>query len=143
MTGKRILHSERLAALGEPSCATTPCRLLNNLKLLALLVGGFVLGTSATRMFAAPAPPLTKTNAPSATATNVTAISSSEIPAQSESALGNIRAAEAQARPEEGTTNIDHELSGVAEEIADRSDEDSRILSHSTSLDLFARLESS
>src|SRR5262249_27584548 len=62
--------------------------------------------------------------------------------ARAESALGEIHAIEAQARSDAGTMAIDQELTNVTDEIAARSEEDSRILSHSTSLDLFARLQS-
>jgi small-conductance mechanosensitive channel len=142
MTGKGKLCSEHLTVLGGLSSSGLLRRRRNFRKLSALLITVAVLETIGLRMFGATIPQ-PKTNAPPATTTNLTAIPSSEIPARAESTLGETRAIEAQARTDAGIMAIDQQLTNVTGEIAARSDEDSRILSHSTSLDLFARLQAS
>ncbi|HZR17091.1 MAG TPA: mechanosensitive ion channel domain-containing protein [Verrucomicrobiae bacterium] len=93
------------------------------------------------RQMSAGASPMT--NAPPAAATNAVPIATTEIAAQSESTLSSIRAIEAESTSDPGITAIEQQLPVVTEEIGARSEENARILAHSTSLELFGRLENS
>jgi small-conductance mechanosensitive channel len=88
---------------------------------------------------AAPAP----TNGVAPVETNSAAISAAEIAAQSESTLSSIRATEGESTSDAGVSAVEQQLPGVTEEIGARSEENSRILAQSTSLELFGRLENS
>ena len=84
-----------------------------------------------------------QTNSTATAATNVAAIATTEIVGQSESTLSSLRAIESEARSDPGVAVVEQQLPAVTEEIGARSEENARILSHSSSLDLFGRLESS
>lgn len=83
------------------------------------------------------------TNALSMAETNATPIPTTEIAAQAESTLSSLRAIETEATSDPGIRTIQQQLPEVTDEIGARAEETARILAHSTSLELFAKLETS
>lgn len=102
-----------------------------------LLTCGLLLSTP--HVFAAP--PAPTTNAVPVTTTNTAAIPLAEIASQAETTLANLHAIETETDSDQAVSAIEEQLPELMQEIAARSEEDARILSHSTSLELFARLE--
>jgi small-conductance mechanosensitive channel len=87
---------------------------------------------------AAPAP--AQTNTSPADVTNIVAIPAPEIAAQSEAALSSLRAIETASASDSAMEQIERQLTPLSQEIATRSEEDARIMGHSTSLELFSKL---
>jgi potassium efflux system protein len=87
-------------------------------------------------------PTPSKTNAPpEATDTKVTAIPAAEIAEQAEQDSASQRSIETELT-DSAIKDLQQQLPVVEEEISARSEENSRILAHSSSLELFGRLES-
>jgi small-conductance mechanosensitive channel len=81
------------------------------------------------------------TNAAPTASTNVVTIPLAEIASQAETTLANLHAIETETESDQSVSVIEEQFPELTQEIAARSEEDARILSHSTSLELFARLE--
>ena len=82
-----------------------------------------------------------KTNSPPASSTNLTAITASEIAGQAEAALADLRVLGTAANPDPALDQIQEALPQTEQEIAARAEENARILTHGSSLELFGRLE--
>jgi small-conductance mechanosensitive channel len=111
------------------------------LLLHALLMVSTLISAPASRAATAAVP--SATNAVSIAETNATPVPTTEIASQAESTLSSLRAVESEAASDPGMQTIQQQLPEVTDEIGARSEETARILAHSTSLELFGRLESS
>lgn len=74
-------------------------------------------------------------------ATNVTVIETAKIADQAEAALSDLRTIDTEITSDPALTEVEQKLPAAEEEINARSEENARILAHSSSLDLFGRLE--
>jgi len=131
MNARETVRGERKGPTrGMLTCFTT---LSHNAWICLLLVSP--LGIRLLR--AAPAP--AQTNASPIVVTNAVAVPAAEIAAQSEAALANLRAIEATSASD-SAEQIEQQLPSLSQEIAVRTEEDARIITHGASLDLFRKL---
>lgn len=122
----------RISGCKEGFCCLVSLSFAELLLSCCLLLG-------SPHLFAASFAPTT--NVPPAIPTNTVAIPLAEIASQAETTLANLHAIETETESDQAVSVIEEQLPELMQEIAARSEEDARILSHSTSLELFARLE--